>query len=166
MKTKMLLRKTAGLSLLAFLITSCNSNTIYSKYESIDVDKGWSKNEKIKFEVNLEDNQPAYNVFVHVRNSEGYPYRNLFLFLHTTYPSGKKVTDTLECLLANEKGEWLGSGAGDLWDNTILFKRNVSFPEKGKYIFEYEQAMRYGDQNSIDPLPLILDMGLSIEKVQ
>lgn len=153
-------------SLSLLLLVACNTNTIYSKYESIDVDNGWSKNEKIKFEVNLEETEPAYNVFVHVRNSEGYPYRNLFLFLHTTYPSGKKVTDTLECLLANEKGEWLGNGAGDLWDNTILFKRNVSFPEKGKYLFEYEQAMRYGDANFIDPLPLILDVGLSIEKAK
>jgi len=67
-------------------------------------------------------------------------------------------------LLADEKGNWLGSGAGDLWDNSILFKKNTKFPLKGKYTFTFEQAMRYGDQAAIDPLPFILDVGITIEK--
>jgi len=153
-------------SLLLFLVTSCGNSTVFSKYESIDVDKGWSKDQQIKFEVDITDTVSLNNVFINVRNADSYPYRNLFLFLHTTYPDGNKKTDTLECLLSDEKGQWLGKGAGDLWDNTIPFKRNVKFPVAGKYIFSFEQAMRAGDKTAIDPLPLILDIGITIEKAE
>jgi gliding motility-associated lipoprotein GldH len=67
-------------------------------------------------------------------------------------------------LLADEKGNWLGKGAGDLWDNSILFKKNTKFPQKGKYTFTFEQAMRFGDQPAMDALPFIMDIGLTIEK--
>jgi gliding motility-associated lipoprotein GldH len=153
-------------SLLLICLTSCNKNTVYSKYESIDPDKGWAAKDSISFEVDITDTESRNNIFVNVRNADAYPYRNLFLFLHTKYPDGNRKTDTLECLLADEKGQWLGKGAGDLWDNTIPFKGNVKFPVAGKYVFTFVQAMRAGDKAVIDPLPLILDIGLTIEKVE
>lgn len=163
-------RTTAALTLLSsflvLLLASCNTNTVYSKYESIDADKGWAKNQQIRFDVDITDTLSRNNIYINVRNADSYPYRNLFLFLHTTYPDGNKKTDTLECLLSDEKGQWLGKGAGDLWDNTIPFKRNVKFPLAGKYTFSFEQAMRAGNQAAIDPLPLILDIGITIEKAE
>ncbi len=166
LKNKHLRHPALLVSILWLALTACNKNTVYSKYESIPVDKGWPKDQKINFEVDIQDTQSPHNVFVNIRNAEGYPFRNLFLFLQTTYPDGKSVTDTLECKLANEKGEWLGNGSGDLWDNNILFKSNTRFPMAGKYVFSFEQAMRSGDNNAVDPLPLILDMGLTIEKAE
>ncbi len=160
------LRPALLLSIVLLLFSACNKNTVYSKYESLPEDKGWPKDQKINFEVDITDIQSPHNVFINVRNADSYPYRNLFLFLHTKYPDGKTVTDTLECTLANEKGEWLGKGAGDLWDNNIPFKLNAKFPMAGKYVFTFEQAMRAGGQNYIDPLPMILDVGLTIEKVE
>jgi gliding motility-associated lipoprotein GldH len=47
---------------------------------------------------------------------------------------------------------------GDIWDNQILWKPNVKFPVAGKYIFEFEQAMRE------EQVQFIMDMGLRIEK--
>ncbi|MFL5754458.1 MAG: gliding motility lipoprotein GldH [Bacteroidia bacterium] len=164
-----MVKRTKGIllsSLALLLLLSCNKSTVYSKYESIDVDKGWAKGQQIKFEVDIKDTVSRNNVFINVRNADSYPFRNLFLFLHTTYPDGNVKTDTLECLLSDEKGQWLGKGAGDLWDNTIPFKRNVRFPMAGKYVFSFEQAMRSGDKTAIDPLPLILDIGLTIEKAE
>ena len=166
MRTNLLGKILTGSSLLLLLLSSCNSNTVYSEYEGIALSDGWAVKDTKKFNVDITDTQSLNDVFVHVRNADSYPYRNLFIFLHTTTPDGKKSTDTLECMLANEKGEWLGSGAGDLWDNKILFKKNVRFPVAGKYVFEYEQAMRYGNENFVDPLPLIIDVGLSREKIE
>jgi gliding motility-associated lipoprotein GldH len=54
----------------------------------------------------------------------------------------------------------MGKGVGDLWDNQLLFKPSVKFPQAGKYKIEYEQAMR------VDPLPYITDVGLRVERVQ
>ena len=151
-------------NLLGFILTSCNNKTVYSKYENIPDDKGWGKDQQIKFEAEIEDTKIPYNVFINVRNADSYPYRNLFLFLETKYPDGNSKIDTLEVLLADEKGHWLGKGAGDLWDNTIPFKRNAKFPVAGKYTFTFMQAMRIGNKNYIDPLPLIMDIGITIDK--
>jgi gliding motility-associated lipoprotein GldH len=95
-----------------------------------------------------------------VRNADGYPYGNLYLFVHSTFPDGRKITDTLECTLADANGKWLGDGAGDIYDNQILFKRNVRFRQSGTYIFELEQAMR------LEKLPLLMDVGIRIERAK
>jgi gliding motility-associated lipoprotein GldH len=83
---------------------------------------------------------------------------NLYLFVTTTAPSGHSVRDTVEVILADEKGKWLGSGLGDIWDLQQLYKQNVRFAQRGKYRFEYEQAMR------TEKLPFVLDVGLRVEK--
>ena len=93
-----------------------------------------------------------------VRHADAYPYSNLYLFLTTKYPDGKVTLDTLECILANQKGEWMGNGAGDIFDITIPLKQSTRFPLPGKYSFTFEQAMR------TDPLPLIMDFGFEIKR--
>ncbi len=150
--------------IVALFLFSCNSDVVFSEYKSIPEDKGWEKANKIVLEADIQDTENRHDVYINVRNADSYMYRNLFLYLHTKYPDGTMKTDTLECLLADEKGNWLGKGAGDLWDNSILFKKNTKFPQKGKYTFTFEQAMRFGDQPAIDPLPFIMDIGLTIEK--
>lgn len=138
-------------------LVSCNSNVIYSKYIKLP-DNDWAKDNKLTYEVDIADNTISYDVYLAVRHADSYPYNNLFVFLNTTYPDAKSTTDTLECILANEKGEWKGEGAGDIWDNKIPLKKGVKFPQTGKYTFTFEQAMRN------DPLPLIMDFGIVIEK--
>ena len=63
-------------------------------------------------------------------------------------------------VLADEKGKWIGSGMGDLYDNQIPFKKNVRFPLAGIYSFEIQQGMR------MENVPLIMDVGLRIEKAE
>ena len=118
----------------------------------------WDKNNILKFDVDITDTVSPDNIYINVRNASQYQFNNLFLFLTTHVPNGNVAARTLvELTLADEKG-WLGDGAGDIWDNRILFKKNFRFPHSGKYIFELEQAMR------LNPLPLIMDAGIRIEK--
>ncbi|MES2565375.1 MAG: gliding motility lipoprotein GldH [Bacteroidota bacterium] len=144
-------------ALVLTLLVSCNKNVVFSDYTKIP-EEGWRMDNKLKFEVDIKDNNVLHNVFLNVRHADFYPYSNLFVFLTTTYPDGKSSIDTLECVFADKKGKWVGDGAGDLWDNKILLKKNLRFPQTGKYTFSFEQGMRS------DPLPLILDFGMTIEK--
>lgn len=149
----------ANFCLLSSLFVSCNKNVVFSEYKTLP-EEGWKTENKLTYTVDIADNKPYHNVFLTVRHADSYPFSNLFVFLTTTYPSGKTSVDTLECILANKKGEWQGDGAGDLWDNKIPLKQNLIFPQTGKYTFTFEQGMRQ------DPLPLILDFGMVIEKVE
>lgn len=141
------------------IFTSCDNNRLYDK--NIEIPQYlWHKDSLVKFEVHIEDTITPVNFYINVRNADGFPYANLFLFIKTHFPDGRIASDTLECLLADEKGKWMGSGMGDIYDNQILFKRNVVFPVSGNYIFEYQHGMR------TDNLPLIMDIGMRIEKVE
>lgn len=141
------------------LFSSCDKSRIFEENKTIP-ENVWNKDSIIKFEVDIHDAQLPTNFYVNVRNADGFPYKDLFLFIKTTYPDGKTFQDTLDCILADEQGKWLGDGMGDIYDNQIPFKRNVHFPAEGKYTFEIQQGMR------VDNLPLIMDVGIRIEKVE
>lgn len=140
-----------------FLYSSCDSNRVFEENKEIS-DDVWDADEKILFEVDVTDTVSPHNFFVNVRNADDYAYSNLYMFITTSFPNKKTSRDTLECILSDDNGRWLGEGLGDLWDNRIPFKKNVRFPVSGKYVFTLEQAMR------TEHLPEILDVGIRIEK--
>ena len=150
---------TTLLLLCVFFFSACDSKRIFEKNQEIPV-TGWTASNILKFDVDIKDPATPANFYLNVRNADGYPYNNLFLFIKTIFPNGKMSNDTLECMLADEKGKWLGSGIGDIYDNQIPFKRNVRFPQAGTYHFEIGQGMR------TDNIPLIMDVGLRIEKAE
>jgi gliding motility-associated lipoprotein GldH len=137
--------------------SSCNDNRIFEENTEIP-GSGWDSSNVISFNVDIKDPASAADFYVNVRNADGYPYSNLFLFVKTKFPNGKFSNDTLECLLADENGKWTGKGIGDIYDNRIPFKKNVRFPLAGTYTFEIRHGMR------IPNVPLIMDIGMRIEK--
>lgn len=141
------------------LLSACDSKRIFEENKTLPED-GWAANSPAVFDVDIKDPATPANFYINVRNADGYPYSNLFVFVKTTFPDGKGSLDTLECILADEKGQWIGKGLGDIYDNQIPFKRNVRFPMAGTYHFEIQQGMRN------DVVPLIMDVGLRIEKAQ
>lgn len=157
-KIKISIQPLAFCCTLLFL-SACDNKRIFEENASIP-DNNWASTNKIKFEVPIKDPATTANFYINIRNADGYPYSNLYLFVKTTFPNGKFSTDTLECVLADERGKWLGKGLGDIYDNQIPFKRNVRFPQVGNYVFEIQQGMRS------ETVPLIMDVGLRIEKAE
>jgi gliding motility-associated lipoprotein GldH len=141
------------------ILFSCDPSRVYEK--NIKIPDGiWDKDHKVSFEVFIDDTASAHNLYVNVRNTSLYPFSNLYLFIETTAPSGHAIRDTFEVILADDRGKWLGSGLGDIWDLQQIYKRNVRFAQRGYYSFQYQQAMR------MDKLPFVLDTGLRIERVK
>ncbi len=138
------------------ILLSCDPSRLYE--ENIKIPDGiWYKDNKVSFEVFIDDTVSAHNLYVNVRNTSLYPFSNLYLFIETTAPSGHTIRNTFEVILADDHGKWLGSGLGDIWDLQQVYKENVRFAQRGKYTIEYQQGMR------MDRLPFILDVGLRIE---
>lgn len=148
-----------SVTLSLLVLGSCDSGRVYEN--NIRVPDGiWIRNNPVRFEVLVEDTIASHNLYINVRNTGMYPFSNLYLFVTTIAPSGHTIKDTVQIILADEKGKWLGDGLGDIWDNQRLYKEQVRFAQKGEYIFEYEQAMR------LEKLPFILDVGLRVEKAK
>lgn len=143
--------------LMLVALSSCDDHRIFEENKILSESRWFSKNPLV-FEFDVLDPSQTCNMFINVRNASSYPYSNLFLFLDTRYPDGKVSRDTLECVLADEKGNWLGKGKGDVIDSQIPFRKYFKFKQKGHYKFFMQQAMR------VDPLPGIMAAGIRVEK--
>lgn len=120
---------------------SCNNDTYYSDIVRMK-DEKWSMYDPAGFSCTFEDTLQLFDINLSVRTSTAYPYRNLYMFVRTTFPSGLITADTVQAMLADEKGKWLGKGVGDIRELSIPYKTNVYFPEKGAYHFSVIQGMR------------------------
>jgi len=141
----------------AAYLTGCDPRRIYEKNEKIP-SYNWEQNNALSFLVDITDTAAYHTIYLNVRNAGYYRFSNLFLFINTRLPQGQIQRDTAECILASPDGKWLGDGLGDIYDNRILFKEHVRFPQTGEYRFDLIQAMR------VNPLPGIMDAGIRIEK--
>ena len=131
----------SAMALLAVIMLSCDRGTVFSGNYRVS-DEKWSMYDPASYACTIADTVRTHDIEFSLRTSTEYPYRNIYLFIVTTFPSGTTVTDTLHAMVADEKGRWLGRGAGDLRELSIPYKSNVWFPETGEYHFRVVQGMR------------------------
>jgi len=127
--------------LLAIAATACNRGIHYSENQRIEEGE-WNMFDPAKYACTVDDTVMTYDIGLSLRTTTDYPYRNIYLFMVTTFPSGTTVTDTLHAMVTDEKGHWLGKGTGNIRELTVPFKSNVWFPEAGEYHFRVMHGMR------------------------
>lgn len=154
-----ILQKLISITIVAWLLSSCNSDAVYFNYQSIN-QNGWNQDSICKFDVQIENSSLLYNVYINTRNRGEYPYQNLWLFIKQTTPDSVVMNDTIEFYLADEFGKWLGSGVGSAFNMPVLYRQNFKFPQKGIYRFEIQHGMR----DSI--LVGMNDVGIKVEKAK
>jgi gliding motility-associated lipoprotein GldH len=141
------------------LLSSCNSNVIFIDSKVMN-ENTWDLTDIPSFKVQVQDTINSNNVIFTIRTGSSYPFRNIYFFVTTTSPDGKSITDTLQYNLADEKGNWLGKGFGDIHELDLTYKSNVYFPIKGIYQFNIQHGMR------IENLKGVYDIGLRVEKTR
>jgi gliding motility-associated lipoprotein GldH len=147
----------------AIIILFCGScsdpNAIVDKSTEID-NHNWSYTNLVKYDVTIDNPRIDYNVSLNLRVTGDYRYSNLFVLFHQSGPGLKPKTTRFEFKLADQNGEWLGTGSGNLYSYQIPFLTHYKFPAKGVYHFAIEQNMRD------NPLHEVSDVGLRVEKAQ
>ncbi len=138
------------------MIVSCTDHVVYHHTQQVE-NETWHIEDTLRFNVQIEDTLSLHELFLDVRNTTDYAYRNLFLFMDIEFPGGRVLRDTLECTLAERDGSWTGKGFGRIKSNRFLFRDDVWFPDAGTYKFKVYQGMRY------ENLPGITDIGIRIE---
>lgn len=161
MQVKIIKNKIKYLSLVSLLtlFTACSNNDVYFQYKAIP-SAGWNKDSLCTFDIDVNDTNAIFNLYVNVRNRGEYPYQNLWLFLQKMSPDSVIVKDSIELYLADQRGKWLGSGLGSVLEMPVLYKQNIQFDQKGTYRFQIRQGMR----DSV--LIGINDIGMRLEKVK
>jgi gliding motility-associated lipoprotein GldH len=141
------------------LFSSCNKDVLYT--DSINIpSEVWSLDFIPEFKTDISDTVSVCNIFLSIRTGTSYPFRNIWLFVNTVSPSGKSITDTLQYMLADERGKWFGKGFGDIREMDLPFRTGVCFRERGTYTFRVRHGMRNENLNGV------YDLGLRISNIK
>ena len=102
----------------------------------------WESDKEAVFDFNITDTLQVYDLLITVSNTNDYRHSNLWLFVQTKTENGQVACDTLEYVLADEKGKWSGKKSRGEWFNQLMYKSKIRFPKTGKYTIEIIQGMR------------------------
>ncbi|MCX7861827.1 MAG: gliding motility lipoprotein GldH [Bacteroidales bacterium] len=140
-------------------LTSCSDTIVFVENKTL-TNRAWNRNNILTFRTTVNDTSTIHNIFITLRIDGNYSKRNLYIFSTIKDPLNNEIKDTINLILADEKGRWYGkSNLGDLYYYCFLYKKNVRFPKPGQYTFTLEQAMRSPIIENIE------DVGIKIEKV-
>ncbi len=152
------------IGILFSLIYACQTDIVYSEYQSLSNNE-WPQENELTFELEMHDTIATYNLFINLRNTKDYAYSNLYLITLMTFPDQAQVLDTLEYEMTDAEGHFLGSGFSDIKENKLFYKEKVRFQQSGSYHFQVKQAMRKRSEVvGISSLKGVKDVGLSVEK--
>lgn len=110
------MRKILIALLLVCLFASCgNRQTYLHTYQAIP-DRGWHVTDSLLFPIPVQLSDTTFNVQLEVRHNVNYNYKNLPLLVECIRQSTDTVLskDTVNMVLMDESGNWLGKGIGRL----------------------------------------------------
>lgn len=141
--------------LLPLLFIGCKTNNVYTGSQKVDED-GWKMDSSYSFQFEIKDTTKAYTVEFLVRNTPTYKYQNLWLFVKKVEPDFSSSSDTAQLFLADDFGNWVGSGIGSIYSAEYIYLDSVRFSQTGTYMYIIHHGMR------TDSLEGIHDIGLSV----
>ncbi len=144
--------------MLILLLSSCDPTMVYDHYQQPE-DGLWKWTDAREFKVDLTDTVSMHNIYLQLRHTVDYPMSNLYIFVHVKGPSGQLLKDTVNMILANPDGRWIGKGTGNLRELRLLYRKNTKFGQQGTYTFTLEQGMR-------NPELPVTDLGIRIERIK
>lgn len=154
--------KTLLIAVLVFIsfITACETIDVFEKNVSIP-NHEWSSAFKPEIAFEITDTTSFYNIYVVLRHTDAYRYKNIWMNIYTEVPGDTLLQQRFDLLLATDDKGWLGSGMDDIFEHRV---RITSEPQKlskpGLYKFRLEQIMRE------EPLKYVMNAGIRVEKVK
>jgi gliding motility-associated lipoprotein GldH len=152
--------KVIGISLLlllaVFSLHSCDQNRYFEQNMKLDHAK-WAARDQKTFSLDISDTTSLFNFYLNIRNTNDYPFANIYVFINTKFPDAEVARDTIELQLADIHGKWLGTGSGKYRYNNFILRKGMRFVQTGTYEFSIEQGMRK------DTLSGISDVGIRLE---
>jgi gliding motility-associated lipoprotein GldH len=145
---------------LLLTLISCDKTRVFEENHGFD-SKNWYVDSAQTYHFSISDISKPYNVLINLRNSDSYPYYNLFLRYYLSDSLGKELkSQQLELLLMDAKtGKPQGKGLGDIYTHQFDLLKNYTFQKPGSYQIKLKQYMRQ------DPLPEINSVGIRVEEV-
>ena len=136
---------------------SCNSDKTSYQYRQIEGGE-WHRDSLLLFATDslFQPEGPLLEISFEITSNNRYPYRDLWMLVEQNISDTLFRADTLQLLLADEKGKFLGSSAGGLHQLTLPYTRvRVDEP-----IRPFQIRIRH--LMADDPLPGIEKAGVKV----
>ncbi len=138
------------------LLTSCDSrNFIFNESQSIEAG-AWKYADTKDYAFDIADTSKVYNIYLSLNHAEDYAYQNLYLKIHTLFPSGKKMEQQVSFELADKYGKWYGD-CGSQCELEVDLQKGAYFNEVGKHTITLEQFMRKDPIDGINKLSVMVE---------
>ena len=141
-------------SIIFILLFSCESE---KKHLYSFPDSSWNSQQIVKFDITTEDSTQVRMSNISILHNTSYEYQNIIFFLHHSYKENIISTDTIELLLAEDNGRWMGKGKSNIREflTTILIPKTY---QNGLQSFSLELAMRDNISTELEKLNNISDI--------
>lgn len=137
--------------------SGCDTIDVYEKTTAIPQHE-WSSSDTLNFTFTATDSLAYYNIYLVLRHSESYHFKNIWIDLTSAFPGQKAQKQRLNLPLAGPSG-WMGTAMDDIIEQRVLLLSHPTKLAKGDHSFSLQQVMRE------DPLQNILNAGIRVEKV-
>jgi gliding motility-associated lipoprotein GldH len=140
-----------------FFLASCGDkeNYIYQESKSIN-ESGWIYADSLDFNFDIPDTSKIYGLILDVAHTTDYPFQNIYFNISTSFPSGKRLQQSLSSDLAEKSGQWHGKCSGKNCTASIFLQEKAKFNEVGKHRINIAQFSRDSVLVGIEELNLKL----------
>lgn len=149
------MKKIVYIVCMLMLLCSCNNRTVYTDFHSLPAG-GWHQDSVLSYSISEADSSSVYEVLLLLRHTDTYGYQNLWLFVDEYVDSVLIHQDTIEAMLADEYGRWLGRGR-HRYELPLLYDDSYYFSSSHTHTFRIRQGMR------TDCLQGITEVGMIIQ---
>ena len=146
--------------IILIVINSCKptNNDYYSFPKST-----WSSKKIVQFDITTKDSLEQKTMQVSIRHNTTYKYQNIIFLVHHSFKEKKISTDTIEVLLAQDNGKWLGTGKGNIRELSRTLQPPKTY-ENGRHTFSLELAMRDNTTVELENLYGISDISIYLSQ--
>lgn len=139
------------------LLCACKTTTIYQNTTTL-ADCTWPADSLLNFSFHIQDTAQPYDIYLVVKNTQDYPYQNLYITYHLEDTTKKLLNTALEnyTLFEAKTGEPRGSGWGKVRTHELIILQEHHFLAPGLYTLKLAQFMR------TEALPGLYAVGIKI----
>ena len=134
------MRRNILILITSLLLVGCQGDIVYTAFNTLP-NAGWEADSSLCYQPTITDSVSDYQMLITIRHTDAYPYQNLWLFVDIKKDSVSLRRDTIECYMANERGEWLGGGLS-IHELPLLYNDSYQFANSGEYHISITQGMR------------------------
>lgn len=144
---------------LLFSLSACHQGLVYEKYLEID-NNSWEYESPVTFEIDVENINKKYDLYVNLRHSNDYPYSNIWLMLFSLPPDGQPTQQRIELKLARPDGSWIAKGNGGTITHEVRVRQGMKFDKPGTYTYTLQHDMR------INQVPAVSYVGIGLKETK